>query len=383
MNRGRGRRGSGGGRGEEKEEARGGGGGDRGERGRGRGRRRAEGREEERDLEASGGRGERRGRGRAEGRGGREERPRRAVNQPGILAGVFIPDPVPAPVPRPIRLGSEPLVFFDIETTGFGAHSHIIQIAAVGPDSSYDAYVLPKIPIGARSTAVTGISLKRDLLWHHGRVVEAESITHALKGFFDFLGPGRVLLVGHNSKSFDSRVLITTATNTGTIDVLKRRTLGFIDTLPLFRKLFPRRKKHTLGDLHKSLIGEKFAAHNALADTLALRRLVEKVSPDPETLEAFAFDVEYVEASLAYLDMRKENMETLYPLENVNVTSSMLNKIAASGLRMEHLRAAYESDRENGIRELFAQPLADGKARVTRVKRIADNVRSYFNNAAF
>ncbi|XP_063602867.1 uncharacterized protein LOC134778865 [Penaeus indicus] len=246
------------------------------------------------------------------------------------------------------------------------AQSHIIQIAAVGPDSSYSTYVKPGISIGARATAVTGISLNRDLLWHHGRVVEGLPIRGALKGFFDFLGPGQVLLVGHNSKSFDSRVLITAATNTGMIDDLKRRTLGFLDTLPLFRKLFPRRKSHTLGNLHKSLIGGKFAAHNALEDTLALQRLVEKVSPDPETMANYTFDVEYVEAALAYLYMRKENMETLYPIENVNVKRNMLEKIAASGLKMEHLQAAYRSDRENGIRELFAQPLADGKARVTK-----------------
>ncbi|XP_037804851.1 uncharacterized protein LOC119599169 [Penaeus monodon] len=263
-----------------------------------------------------------------------------------------------------------------------GAQSHIIQIAGVRGDSSYSAYVIPDIPIGVRATAVTGISLNKGLLWHHGRVVEAQPIRNALKGFFEFLGPGRVLLVGHNAKTFDSRVLITTATNTGMINVLKMQTLGFLDTLPLFRKLYPRRKTHTLGDLHKSLIGEKFAAHNASADTRALQRLVEKVSPDLKTMEAYTFDVEYVEAALAYLYMKKENMETLYPLENVNVKVSMLEKIAASGLKMEHLQAAYKSDRENGIRELFAQQLPDGKARVTRVKRIVDNVISFFENAA-
>lgn len=253
----------------------------------------------------------------------------------------------------------------------------------MSPDGTYSSYVMPDIAIGARASAVTGISLERGLLMHHGRVVEAVSIRDALKGFFDFLRPGRALLIGHNAKVFDSRVLVTAATNAGMIGLLKMQVLGFLDTLPLFRHMYPRRRNFQLEHLHSSLVGGRFAAHTALEDSLALERLVEKVNPDQNIMEAHTFDVEFVEASLSYLAMRKENLKTLYPLENVNVTPSMLDKIAGSGLRMEHLRAAYESDRENGIRGLFRQPLPDGKARVTRVKSIADKARNFFDRAEF
>ncbi|XP_070535265.1 uncharacterized protein [Ptychodera flava] len=66
-----------------------------------------------------------------------------------------IPSLSTEPVPQPIELTDQPVVYFDLETTGSARTSHITQLAAVGPKGCLNVYVIPRIPISEPASRVT------------------------------------------------------------------------------------------------------------------------------------------------------------------------------------------------------------------------------------
>ncbi|XP_070559295.1 uncharacterized protein [Ptychodera flava] len=73
-----------------------------------------------------------------------------------------IPSLSTEPVPQPIELTDQPVVYFDLETTGLARTSHITQLAAVGPKGCLNVYVIPRIPISEPASRVTGLTMNTE-----------------------------------------------------------------------------------------------------------------------------------------------------------------------------------------------------------------------------
>lgn len=87
--------------------------------------------------------------------------------------------------------------------------------------------------------------------------------------------PHTPLLVAHAGKSFDHQIVRAYCHR------LKLPLFGkyMVDSLPVARRILPRIKSHSLGNLHNKLIGTDFDfAHHAMADAHALFRVCKALS---------------------------------------------------------------------------------------------------------
>lgn len=85
--------------------------------------------------------------------------------------------------------GSESRVFFDLETTGLGKNSDIIQIIAKVGEVVFQKYVIPMVDIQLEASKVTGITYSHsiNIMYVHGEKVEAIFIQKALLEFLESL----------------------------------------------------------------------------------------------------------------------------------------------------------------------------------------------------
>lgn len=76
--------------------------------------------------------------------------------------------------------------------------------------------------------------------------------------------------LAHNGNSFDFKVLVGCSFRTG---VPIPKSIAFYDTLKLFRKHIPGHKSYSQPKLYEKIFSEKYNAHVAIDDSLALARL--------------------------------------------------------------------------------------------------------------
>ena len=92
--------------------------------------------------------------------------------------------------------------------------------------------------------------------------------TEALRDLVKWTGSNPWL--AHNGNSFDFKVLAGCSERTG---VPIPKTIEFHDTLKLFRKYIPGHKSYSQPKLYEAIFNEKYNAHVAIDDSLALSRL--------------------------------------------------------------------------------------------------------------
>lgn len=174
---------------------------------------------------------------------------------------------------------------------------HITQIAAVEVESgmTFDTYVIPKIPISPEAQQLTGISCdnQHTCMFVNNSQVASSNITNALKSFCKWLKKFQnVIIVAHNGREFDFPILLSAADNTGMLDRLTSRVTWCLDSLELFRKVYPRRRSHKQKDLVTDLLGQRYDAHDALADSRSLCDLFKLVSVPVERYMDLVFPIE-------------------------------------------------------------------------------------------
>ncbi|XP_052680137.1 uncharacterized protein LOC128160870 [Crassostrea angulata] len=137
-----------------------------------------------------------------------------------------IPAPLLQPEYQPIEI--EQLIecyfaFFNVETTGLGRDSHIIQLS-ISVDSNeeiFNCYIKPGKKISPAASTVTGIQFENGKMYHSNKEVEYSRIQPALQKLFMFLAKlEKVVLVGHNCKSFDIPVLLSAIENNNLFESL-------------------------------------------------------------------------------------------------------------------------------------------------------------------
>ncbi|KAJ8249265.1 hypothetical protein GJAV_G00232950 [Gymnothorax javanicus] len=182
-----------------------------------------------------------------------------------------------------------PLVFFDVETTGFGK-CDIVQLAAVSGGQSFNVYMVPRCSIESDVTAITGFSVEGGRLYQHGHALPTIPNLQALDAFLAFLhNLGRPLLAGHNARTFICPVLARALDEWQRRAAFLRVTSGFLDTLPLARDLLPGQPNHKQKDLVKAVLGEQYPAHDALEDARALEKLYLALQPTAAQINPHIF----------------------------------------------------------------------------------------------
>lgn len=190
-----------------------------------------------------------------------------------------IPDPSDLELPTRVDIDSNEelsVVVSDIETTGFGYDFEIVQLSAVSNKGEFDKYIIPTKLIHPKATEVTHLFSIGTRLYHKGQQLVTEPKENVFNSFIDWL-PKNSLLVAHNCKQFDAKILVSQMQplNSTILQNLKDRILGFSDTLPLFRVKYLKRKSYSQSSLANDILKITYNAHNALGDVKILKELIE------------------------------------------------------------------------------------------------------------
>ncbi|XP_056018341.1 uncharacterized protein LOC125682729 isoform X2 [Ostrea edulis] len=256
---------------------------------------------------------------------------------------------------------------------------HITQMAAheLHSGASFSVYVIPSLPISSSSQQVTGIAMNgSNCMTVNGRPVEALDIHGAFDGFIKWIKsfPNEVL-ISHNGRRFDFPVLLKTVMDIGKTGEFFDNVCGFIDSLAVFRKIYPGRKTYKQEELVNSLLNTSYDAHNAIGDVRALGKLIEHVALSTQELLQYSFPPRAVQSAFLFREEKAKNLPTLNPLISHGVMKMCTaENVAGSGLQLTHLRKNFQRDGEDGLRSTFIAPNSEGQPRVTNVKRTLESV---------
>lgn len=176
------------------------------------------------------------------------------------------------------------MVYLDVETTGLSiTKSRIVQIAIIKGDEHKKLLINPEGPIPPETTAIHGITDEM--------VKDAPTFKQVSKSLLKYIGDETI--VGYNSNSFDIPLLMEEFVRAGVeLDMSNR------DVIDVYRNecIVNSRK---LADVYKRLTGKTLDdAHDALADTLATKEILEIQMASPEMkvlIDADSENVTYVD----------------------------------------------------------------------------------------
>lgn len=275
--------------------------------------------------------------------------------------------------PLMISPESSSLMYFDLEATGLGRTSDIIQIAAVCGARSFNIYINPSKAICEEASAATGLRYDMGQLTLHGECVPATNLENGLSKFIDFVQncDAKPVIVGHNIQNFDLPILRFHLQRSGHFQTFVDNVQGFLDTYRLAGKVFDKKvvgnfKQETLVKL---CLGKSYDAHNALADVCSLRELYEStLAHKCQSSDIFTMD---------YYDIKS----SLEPLVRNNVISKLISKrLTACNLSLNKLKLLHKRDPNCGIQNVFNEIVSGVKTpRITKSSKIIDKVVDYLN----
>ena len=144
--------------------------------------------------------------------------------------------------------------------------------------------------------------------------------------------------------------------------------LGFCDTLPAFKELFPERKSHSQENLAKDLLQSTYNAHNALNDVQMLQKLSDKFLSAPVVVK-HGFSFSWYQDYTKFLSQKRGNLQTLQPLITAKAISmGIAEKVAASELSFTHLFLSFQRGGIEGLSNVLKEKF-NGKACVTLRKQ--------------
>lgn len=183
-----------------------------------------------------------------------------------------------------------PPVFFDLETTGLDTSGcDIVQLSAISGDRLFNVYMLPRCRIAEGASRVTGLTSRGQKLFLHKQPVDTIPIKEALELFISYLRTfNKPLLVGHNSKRFDCRILLRILEEFYLIDEFLDVVSGFLDTLLLSREMFTL-PKYSQPFLVEHFLHRGYGAHNATEDVRALQDLYRVWNPNRQLVNKHTF----------------------------------------------------------------------------------------------
>ena len=220
---------------------------------------------------------------------------------------------------------------------------------------SFDKYVLPESNFSAAASKVTGLTKKGKYLFSCGKLVPSIHIKEGLELFSEWLSSlnDKIILLGHNIKVFDIKHLwrhIKENDLGSHFDTV----VGYVDTLPLFKHIFPEESSYCQRHLYQKIVGGDFHAHNSLEDVKALATMLRLANVDEKMLRNFSMTSSWVEKYYNFHSEKKRNIDSFQELlQNRVMSKGMIEKTASSGLNYEHLKVVFVRNGEEGLRSLF------------------------------
>ena len=264
-------------------------------------------------------------------------------------------------------------VVFDLETSGLARTSDILQLSAICGNKEFDMYISPLQPISKSASEVTKLSVINGVLCFEGNPVETVATKEALEQFIGYIKAIKnPVLVGHNIKTFDLRLLHHHLNKYELWDNFTSSVVGFIDTLSVFKKELPKQSSYKQSNLMDNLLNETYAAHNSLDDVKALQKLSQLVL---SKFPSYIFDSGIIINSVNAL----RNKLTLQPLlAGKAVSESMASKIGRAGLTYDHLKLAYNRNGMDGLSALLSEKV-NGVVRVTKHPPVIQRIFQHFS----
>ena len=314
------------------------------------------------------------------------------------------------------------IILFDIETNTTGKAAQLCQIAAVDKtgENCFSQYILPDNDIDKYATRVNKLTVKsvdgNRTLFKDDVALKTLTSQEAISRFVSYVqhcinsckaktrSDVCTVLIGHNSRRFDIPILLRNSSN----EIHARiRVLGisFGDSLPMFEHFL--KIKHPVltqtsgktcssnqSSIYETLFNEKFAAHDAKEDVIALRRILFS-SPMNLTEQDIITLCKPISSSDAlkdsqFLDQRYQLLLTMkYKLyseaasDRAPITKSMAEKIAGSGLSYHDLKQLYIKHGKKALITVLSKPPTasqTNKPRVTRTPRILASILKHFEH---
>lgn len=278
-----------------------------------------------------------------------------------------------------VRSPSRAYVYDSITDAQFmyftGLDAEVIQLAGINKatKSTFSMFINPDKPIHPNASKVTHLYKRQGKLYKGYNPLDTHPKDVVVKSFVSWL-PEHCILTGHNVKAFDSRLLMKLLiANKATVD-FESKCIAFADTLHLFKEIFPERKGDGKNYKQESLIsdltGTTYEAHDAKADVTALCNLLEHINIKNEKIIQHSFPCAEVMRSLQTLN-RARTFST-----SSGITKTMVTKMAASGLELNHLKYAYKRGGRDGVHSVLSEKF-QGHIRVTKKEAILNKISDY------
>ena len=260
--------------------------------------------------------------------------------------------------------------------------SHITQLAAVCGGEKFSTYILPRKPITRKASEITGIEVVNGKMFCRNKEVNAVNISDGLDAFLNFLSTfqTKVILVGHNIKSYDCHLLLNALESCNRTNFVSQHVEGFVDTKILFKICDSSLKCYTQESLFKHFVSSEYNVHDALEDVLALQKLIRHLDIDVSACIFSDVSFTFLNAfeCWKYCSEVRKNVPTLNDLISKHVVSKgMANKIAGSGLNFSCLKLAYTRNPHDGIYNLLSEKVRNS-IRVTKSQRVIHSLNKYF-----
>ena len=146
-----------------------------------------------------------------------------------------------------------------------GDDAEICEIAAAEGKNTFQVYILPSNSITPAASAVNKLTVRSGVLHYDGKPVSSTSLAAGLSDLLQWLEARQpCLLIAHNAKAFDAKHLVKAVTSSDLLPKFSQVVLGFSDTLPAFRQLFPDRASCSQEYLAQDLLERTYNAHSTL-----------------------------------------------------------------------------------------------------------------------
>ncbi|XP_068680484.1 maternal protein exuperantia-like [Montipora foliosa] len=163
-------------------------------------------------------------------------------------------------------------VVFDLETTSGANNAEICELAAIHGTEQFNVYILPLHGITPTAAAAKRLSVSHGRMFYEGKPVTAVQLDVAIQKFLNWSQSltEPFLFLAHNAKLFDAKHLLKALEMSSKTEQFSEVVVGFCDTLPAFKELFPERKIYSQENLARDLLESTYNAHNALNDVQLL-----------------------------------------------------------------------------------------------------------------
>lgn len=246
-----------------------------------------------------------------------------------------------------------PVVLFDLETSGLDKNCDILQVAAKYGNKKFNVYVKPTKEISANATAANGlINCQGDLLYR-GVKVDSVPMRLALVNLLEWLKSiGKKCYLAAHNLSFDGPRLFRMISKYSLLDDYSEIVCGFIDTLEVIRKTTNKRGRGacSISGLSNTLKISSVGAHNAIYDCDILSKILYKLDITGailiKTAHSFQDKIRYWKNEA----VASKNLSTLLPLQST-VGAAIRKKLALVGYTMQILQTIYDQCGKNGLHQ--------------------------------